>query len=237
MALPTLDLPTYELKVPSTGKTIKYRPFLVKEEKVLLLALETGDDKAIQDAVKNLLKGCIVSRIKIENLSTFDLEYIFLKIRAAAVGEIVEMEVTCLDDNETKVKYNLNLDEVEVIFPEGHSSKIMLTDTTGLIMKYPSFDRFVETSVSGKVLSNDDIFDIVAESIDQIFQGEEVYDSSTTSKKEFRQFVEQLTNKQFEELEKFFETAPKLSHQFKVVNPNTGVESTFTIEGLANFFA
>ena len=237
MALPTLDLPTYELKVPSTGKTIKYRPFLVKEEKVLLLALETGDDKAIQDAVKNLLKGCIVSRIKIENLSTFDLEYIFLKIRAAAVGEIVEMEVTCLDDNETKVKYNLNLDEVEVIFPEGHSSKIMLTDTTGLIMKYPSFDRFVETSVSGKVLSNDDIFDIIAESIDQIFQGEEVYDSSTTSKKEFRQFVEQLTNKQFEELEKFFETAPKLSHQFKVVNPNTGVESTFTIEGLANFFA
>ena len=237
MALPTLDLPTYELKVPSTGKTIKYRPFLVKEEKVLLLALETGDDKAIQDAVKNLLKGCIVSRIKIENLSTFDLEYIFLKIRAAAVGEIVEMEVTCLDDNETKVKYNLNLDEVEVVFPEGHSSKIMLTDTTGLIMKYPSFDRFVETSVSGKVLSNDDIFDIIAESIDQIFQGEEVYDSSTTSKKEFRQFVEQLTNKQFEELEKFFETAPKLSHQFKVVNPNTGVESTFTIEGLANFFA
>ena len=237
MALPTLDLPTYELKVPSTGKTIKYRPFLVKEEKVLLLALESGDDKAIQDAVKNLLKGCIISRCKVENFATFDLEYIFLKIRAAAVGEIVEMEVTCLDDNETKVKYNLNLDEVEVIFPEGHSSKIMLTDTTGLIMKYPSFDRFVETSVSGKVLSNDDIFDIIAESIDQIFQGEEVYDSSTTSKKEFRQFVEQLTNKQFEELEKFFETAPKLSHQFKVVNPNTGVESTFTIEGLANFFA
>ena len=237
MALPTLDLPTYELKVPSTGKTIKYRPFLVKEEKVLLLALESGDDKAIQDAVKNLLKGCIISRCKVENFATFDLEYIFLKIRAAAVGEIVEMEVTCLDDNETKVKYNLNLDEVEVVFPEGHSSKIMLTDTTGLIMKYPSFDRFVETSVSGKVLSNDDIFDIIAESIDQIFQGEEVYDSSTTSKKEFRQFVEQLTNKQFEELEKFFETAPKLSHQFKVVNPNTGVESTFTIEGLANFFA
>jgi hypothetical protein len=237
MALPTLDLPTYELTVPSTGKTIKYRPFLVKEEKVLLLALESGDDKAIQDAVKNLLKGCIISRCKVENFATFDLEYIFLKIRAAAVGEIVEMEVTCLDDNETKVKYNLNLDEVEVVFPEGHSSKIMLTDTTGLIMKYPSFDRFVETSVSGKVLSNDDIFDIIAESIDQIFQGEEVYDSSTTSKKEFRQFVEQLTNKQFEELEKFFETAPKLSHQFKVVNPNTGVESTFTIEGLANFFA
>ena len=237
MALPTLDLPTYELTVPSTGKTIKYRPFLVKEEKVLLLALESGDDKAIQDAVKNLLKGCIISWCKVENFATFDLEYIFLKIRAAAVGEIVEMEVTCLDDNETKVKYNLNLDEVEVVFPEGHSSKIMLTDTTGLIMKYPSFDRFVETSVSGKVLSNDDIFDIIAESIDQIFQGEEVYDSSTTSKKEFRQFVEQLTNKQFEELEKFFETAPKLSHQFKVVNPNTGVESTFTIEGLANFFA
>ena len=236
MALPILDLPTYELEVPSTGKTIRYRPFLVKEEKVLLLALEGEDEKAIEVAVKNLLKGCITSRIKLESLSTFDLEYIFLKIRAASVGEIVEMEVTCLDDNETKIKYNLDLNKVEVIFPEGHSNKIMLTDETGLIMRYPGFERFVQNSVSGVDLSTDDIFDIIAESIDQIFQGDEVYDSSTTTKKEFREFVDGLTTQQFEKIQEFFETAPKLSHSFSVRNPNTGIESTYTIEGLSNFF-
>jgi len=236
MALPILDLPTYELEVPSTGKTIRYRPFLVKEEKVLLLALEGEDDKAIEVAVKNLLKGCITSRIKLENLSTFDLEYIFLKIRAASVGEVVEMEVTCLDDNETKIKYNLDLNKVEVIFPEGHSNKIMLTEETGVVMRYPGFDRFVQNSVSGVDLSTDDIFDIIAESIDQIFQGDEVYDSSTTTKKEFREFVDSLTTQQFEKIQQFFETAPKLSHSFSVRNPNTGIESTYTIEGLSNFF-
>lgn len=236
MALPTIDLPTYELEVPSTGKTIKYRPFLVKEEKVLLLALETGDEKGIEQAVKNLLKGCIISRLKLESLATFDLEYIFLKIRAASVGEIVEMEVTCLDDNETKVTYNLNLNDVEVSFPEGHSNKIMLTDDTGVMMKYPGFDRFVEASVSGRELTTEDVFDIIAESIDQIFQGEDVYDSSTTTKKEFRQFVESMTTSQFEEMQKFFESAPKLSHKFAVTNPNTGISSTYTIEGLQNFF-
>lgn len=236
MALPILDLPTYELEVPSTGKTIRYRPFLVKEEKVLLLALEGEDDKAIEVAVKNLLKGCITSRIKLENLSTFDLEYIFLKIRAASVGEVVEMEVTCLDDNETKIKYNLDLNKVEVIFPEGHSNKIMLTEETGIVMRYPGFDRFVQNSVSGVDLSTDDIFDIIAESIDQIFQGDEVYDSSTTTKKEFREFVDSLTTQQFEKIQEFFETAPKLSHSFSVRNPNTGNESTYTIEGLSNFF-
>ena len=236
MALPILDLPTYELEVPSTGKTIRYRPFLVKEEKVLLLALEGEDDKAIEVAVKNLLKGCITSRIKLENLSTFDLEYIFLKIRAASVGEIVEMEVTCLDVNETKIKYNLDLNKVEVIFPEGHSNKIMLTEETGIVMRYPGFDRFVQNSVSGVDLSTDDIFDIIAESIDQIFQGDEVYDSSTTTKKEFREFVDSLTTQQFEKIQAFFETAPKLSHSFSVRNPNTGIESTYTIEGLSNFF-
>ena len=236
MALPTIDLPTYELEVPSTGKTIKYRPFLVKEEKVLLLALETGDEKGIEQAVKNLLKGCIISRLKLESLATFDLEYIFLKIRAASVGEIVEMEVTCLDDNETKVTYNLNLNDVEVSFPEGHSNKIMLTDDTGVMMKYPGFDRFVEASVSGRELTTEDVFDIIAESIDQIFQGEDVYDSSTTTKKEFREFVENMTTSQFEEMQKFFESAPKLSHKFVVTNPNTGITSTYTIEGLQNFF-
>ena len=236
MALPTMDLPTYELEVPSTKKKIKYRPFLVKEEKVLLLALESDDEKNIKDAVLNLLKSCIQSRIKVENLSTFDLEYIFLNIRAVSVGEIVEIAVTCQDDEETQVRHNLNLSEVQVVYPEGHTNKIMLTEDTGVIMKYPSFDRFVEGQFAGGQFNEEAIVDIVAESIDQIFQGDEVYDESTTSKKEFKQFVEGFTNAQFEKVQKFFETAPRLEHTFTVTNPKTGVESEYTLRGLQSFF-
>ena len=150
MALPTMDLPTHELEIPSNKKKIKFRPFLVKEEKVLLLALESDDDKNIKNAVLNLLKSCISTRIKLENLATFDLEYIFLNIRAVSIGEIVEISVTCQDDEKTQVKYNLNLTDVQVNFPDGHSNKIMLTDDTGVMMKYPSFDRFVENQFAQK---------------------------------------------------------------------------------------
>ena len=234
MALPTMDLPTYELVVPSNKKKIKFRPFLVKEEKVLLMALETDEEKNIKDAVFQLLKACISTRIKLENLASFDLEYIFLNIRAVSVGEVVQMNITCQDDEKTQVKYNLNLTDVNVLFPEGHDNKIMLTDTLGVIMKYPSFDGFVE----GQFTDNKefDVIKVVAESIDQIFEEEEVYDESTTSKKEFVQFVESLTNPQLEKIQKFFETAPRLEHSFKVTNPNTGVESDYTLRGLASFF-
>ena len=234
MALPTMDLPTYELVVPSNKKKIKFRPFLVKEEKVLLMALETDDEKNIKNAVYELLKACITTRIKLESLATFDLEYIFLNIRAVSVGEIVQMNITCQDDEKTQVKYNLNITEAKVIFPEGHDNKIMLTDTLGVIMKYPSFDGFVE----GQFAQNKefDVIKVVAESIDQIFEGEEVYDESTTSKKEFVQFVESLTNSQLEKIQEFFETAPRLEHSFKVTNPNTGVESDYTLRGLQSFF-
>ena len=236
MALPTMDLPTYDLEVPSTKKKIKFRPFLVKEEKVLLMALESENDVNIRNAVLQLLKTCITSRIKVENLSNFDLEYIFLNIRAVSVGEIVEINVTCQDDEKTQVRYNLNLTDVNVTFPEGHSNKIMLTDTTGVIMKYPSFDRFVDSQFAMKEVTEDTVLDIIAESIDQIFQGEEVYDESTTSKKEFKEFVESLTNQQLEKVQDFFETSPRLEHNFKVTNPNTGVESDYTLTGLASFF-
>jgi len=236
MALPTMDLPTYELEIPSTKKKIRYRPFLVKEEKVLLLAIESNDDKNIRDAVLGLLKACIQSRVKIENLATFDLEYIFLNIRAVSVGEIVEMNVTCQDDEKTQVRYNLNLTEAQVIFPEGHTNKIMLTDTTGVIMKYPSFDRFVNGQFGDGSVDENEVIKIIAESIDQIFQGEEVYDDSTTSKKEFVQFVESLTNSQLEKIQTFFETSPRLEHKFTVTNPNTGVESEYTLRGLNSFF-
>ena len=236
MALPTMDLPSYELEVPSTKKKIKIRPFLVKEEKVLLLALESDDEKNIKQAVLSLLKACIQSRIKVENLSTFDLEYIFLNIRAISVGEIVEILITCQDDEETKVKYNLNLTDVNVVFPEGHTNKIMLDDTTGVIMKYPSFDDFVEGQFSNKAYDEDSVIKIIAGSIDQIFQGEDVYDESTTSKKEFVQFVEGLTKEQLEKIQVFFESAPRLEHTFKITNPNTGVESEYNLRGLQSFF-
>jgi len=236
MALPKLDLPIYELVLPSTKKKVKYRPFLVKEEKVLLIALESNDEKNIREAVVQLLKGCIQSRLKVENLSTFDLEYIFLNIRAVSVGEQVEMKITCTDDNKTEVGYTLNLQDVEVNFPKGHTNKIMLTDTTGIIMKYPSFSRFVESNFTEKEINQESVLDIIAESIDQIFQGDEVFDESTTTKKEFLQFVESLTTEQLTKIQEFFETAPKLQHTFKIKNPNTGVESDYTISGLNNFF-
>ena len=236
MALPTMDLPTYDLEVPSTKKKIKFRPFLVKEEKVLLMALESENDENIRNAVQTLLKGCITTRIKFENLATFDLEYIFLNIRAVSVGEVVEINVTCRDDEETQVRYNLNLTDVKVNFPKGHTNKIMLTKDTGVIMKYPSFNRFVDSQFANKEVTEETVLDIIAESIDQIFQGEEVFDQSTTSPKEFLQFVESLTNEQLIKLQEFFETAPRLEHNFKITNPKTGVESEYTISGLSNFF-
>ena len=182
------------------------------------------------------MKNCIQSRVKVEDLTMFDLEYIFLQIRAVSVGEVVEMNVTCQDDNETTVKYAINLTEVEVQFPEEHSKKIEISDTMGVIMKYPGYEAFIDGSIIGNTPTADDLITIIASCIDQIYDGEEVYDSSTTSKKEFVQFVEGLTNKTFEQIQKFFESTPVLAHSFTVKNPNTGKISEFTIQGLSNFF-
>ena len=237
MALPKLGYPTYELELPSTGKTIKYRPFLVKEEKVLLLALESKDEKQVIGAVKDLIKNCVITRLKVETLPSFDLEYLFLKIRGASIGENITLTVTCQDDNETTVEANININDVEIYKPEGHDKKIMFDDKTGLVMRYPSMKEFVDREFLQKEMKTEDVYGFIADSIDQIFDEEEVYDSSTTTKKEFRTFVDSLTTRQFEKIQKFYETAPKLSHTFKVVNPNTGKESSYTIEGLQSFFA
>ena len=237
MALPKLGYPTYELELPSTGKTIKYRPFLVKEDKVLLLALDSKDEKQVINAVKDLIKNCVTTRIKVDTLPSFDLEYLFLKIRGASIGENIILTVTCLDDNETQVEANINIDEVEVFKPEGHDKKIMFDDKTGIVMKYPSMKEFVEREFLQKEMKTEEVYDYIADSIDQIFDDEEVYDSSTTTKKEFRTFVDSLTTKQFEKIQQFYTTCPKLSHTFKVVNPNTGKESEYTVEGLQSFFA
>jgi len=237
MALPKIGYPTYELELPSTGKTIKYRPFLVKEEKVLLMALESKDEKQVIGAVKDLIKNCVISRIKVEQLPSFDLEYVFLKIRAASIGEIVNLNVTCLDDNKTEVEAQININDVEVFKPEGHDKKVMLSESSGIIMKYPSMKQFIDREFLQKDMNTEEVYDFIADSIDQIFDDEEVYDSSTTTKKEFRTFVDGLTTKQFESIQQFYLTCPKLSHTFKVVNPNTGKESEYTIEGLQSFFA
>ena len=237
MALPKIGYPTYELELPSTGKSIKYRPFLVKEEKVLLLALESKDEKQVIGAVKDLIKNCVITRIKVDTLPSFDLEYLFLKIRGASIGETIILTVTCLDDNETQVEATINIDEVEVFKPEGHDKKIMFDDKTGIVMKYPSMKEFVEREFLQKEMKTEEVYDYIADSIDQIFDDEEVYDSSTTTKKEFRTFVDSLTTKQFEKIQQFYTTCPKLSHTFKVVNPNTGKESEYTVEGLQSFFA
>lgn len=236
MALPKIGFPTYELELPSSKKVIKYRPFLVKEEKVLLIALESEDENQIFAAVKDLIKNCVLSRIKVEDLPAFDLEYIFLKVRAAAVGEIVDMNVTCLDDNQTEVQAQININDVEVTFSDEHSNKIMLTDQLGIVMKYPGMQRFIESEFLEKDIKTEEVWDFVADSIEQIFDETDVYDSSTTSKKEFREFVEKLTTKQFESIQKFYETMPKLQHKFEVTNPKTGVKSEYVIEGLQNFF-
>ena len=237
MALPKIGYPTYELELPSTGKTVKYRPFLVKEEKVLLMALEAKDEKQVISAVKDLIKNCVISRLKVDTLPSFDLEYIFLKIRAASIGEMITLTVTCLDDNETQVEAQININEVEVTKPEGHDKKIMFEDGMGIVMRYPSMKQFVDREFLNKDLKTEEVYDFIADSIDQIFTDEEVFDSSTTTKKEFRTFVDGLTTKQFEKIQQFYVTCPKLSHKFTVVNPNTGKDSEYTIEGLQSFFA
>lgn len=237
MPLPKPPVPTYELELPSTGKTIKYRPFLVSEEKILLMAMESEDEKQITSAVKDIVKSCVITKgIRIEELASFDIEYLFLNIRGKSVGEDVKMNITCNDDNETEVEYNLDLSTITVQKDKNHTNKIMLDDSTGIIMKYPGVDQFIQTQIMMKSLNAEEVFDIIVDSVYQIFSGEEVYEAKTTPKKEIENWLGGLTSKQFEKIKEFFATMPKLSHTFKITNPNTGVESEYTIEGLVNFF-
>jgi len=237
MALPKPPVPTYELELPSTGKTVKYRPFLVSEEKILLMAMESEDEKQITSAVKDIVKSCMITRgIKLEDLASFDIEYLFLNIRGKSVGEEVQMKITCNDDNETQVDYTLNIAEIKVQKNPEHTNKIMLDDTTGIVMKYPGIDQFIQTQIMMKSLNAEQVFDIIVDSVYQIFSGEDVYEAKTTPKKEIEEWIGGLTSKQFEKVKDFFATMPKLAHTFTIINPNTEVESEYTIEGLVNFF-
>ena len=238
MPLPRTITPIYELEIPSLKKKIRYRPFLVKEEKILIIALESEDSKAIANAVKNVISNCILSKgIKVDDLSTFDIEYLFLNIRGKSVGETVDVLITCPDDETTQVPMSINLDEINVEENPKHSRDIKLDDTLTLRMRYPSMTEFIKNNFdSGDGVSVDDTFDLIISCIDQIYSEEESWVAKDSTKKELLEFVEQLSSKQFKKVEKFFETMPKLSHTIKIKNPKTDVESEVVLEGLSAFF-
>ena len=239
MPLPKIATPTYELELPSTGKSVSYRPFLVKEEKVLVIALESEDNKQITNAIKAVLKSCILSKgIKVENLPTFDIEYLFLNIRGKSVGEDLEVNIICPDDEETQVPVTINLDEIEVQRDDKHTNKIKVDDSIMMEMKYPSLDQFIKNNFDFKEGNQmDQSFDLIASCIDKIYTEDEVWSTADCTKKEVNDFLEQMNSGQFKLIETFFETMPKLSHTIKVINPKTKVESEVVMEGLASFFA
>jgi hypothetical protein len=241
MPLPKISTPTYELELPSTGKNIKYRPFLVKEEKVLILALETQDPKQITLAIKSVLKECIITRgIKIEDLPSFDIEYIFLNVRGKSVGESIELIVTCSDDGTTEVPVKIYVDEIKVDKDPDHTSEIHIDEKIVIKMKYPSLDQFIKNNFDFSVQESQSTieksFDIISNCIEAVYSEDESWAASDCTKKELIDFIESMNSEQFKKIEKFFETMPKLSHTFTVINPKTKVENTVTLEGLTSFF-
>ena len=239
MILPKISVPTYSLEIPSIKKEIKYRPFLVKEEKILIIAMESDDMKQIMDAVKTVISNCIITKgIKVDQLATFDIEYLFLNVRGKSVGESVDVLITCPDDGTTQVPVSINLDEIKVTVDENHSRDIKLDDVLTLRMKYPSLKEFVKNNFDNtESASVNDTFEMISACVEQIYSEEESWNASDTTKKELNEFLEQLTTNQFKEIEKFFDTMPKLSHTIKLKNPNTGEVSEVVLEGLNSFFA
>jgi len=239
MPLPKIATPTYELELPSTGETVRYRPFLVKEEKVLVIALESEDTKQITNAIKAVIKSCVLSKgIKVETLPTFDIEYLFLNIRGKSVGEEIEVNITCPDDNETQVPTTINLDDIEVQKNDEHSNRIKLDANLMMELSYPSLDQFIKNNFDfNDKNAMEQSFELVASCIDKIYSEDEVWAAADCTKKEVKEFLESMNSQQFKDIEKFFETMPKLSHKVKVTNPNTKVESEVVLEGLASFFA
>ena len=239
MPLPKIATPTYELELPSNKKKIKYRPFLVKEEKILIIAMESEDPKQIARSVKDVITNCILTKgVKVDELATFDIEYLFLNIRGKSVGEDIEVLITCPDDGVTQVPTLINLDDIKVEVSQEHTRDIKLDTDLSLRMKYPSMNEFVKSNFNmdeGSV-TVDDTFDLIVNCIEQVYNEEESWSASDCTKKELIEFLDQLSSKQFKEIEKFFETMPKLSHNITVNNPKTGVESEVVLEGLTAFF-
>ena len=236
MALPRIDVPIYELVVPSTDEKIKYRPFLVKEEKLLLIAMESGKNEDILRGVKDIVDACTFNKLKLGNMPMFDVEYIFLQIRSKAVGEVSTLRVLCKDDGKTYAKVEVDLTKIEVQVDGTHTNKIELSDEMGVIMKYPTIDSFTENGIEEIKASN--MLDVIITCISQIYdkKGEEVYDAKDSTQKELIEFVEQMNTKQFADVQKFFDTMPALKHEITVKNPKTKKESKVTLSGLNDFF-
>ena len=240
MPLPKIATPSYELELPSTGKTIQYRPFLVKEEKLLVISLESQDTKQITNAIKAVIRSCVLTKsVKVENLPTFDIEFLFLNIRGKSVGEDIDVKIICPDDEETEVTINVNLDDIKVQKSEGHSKQIKLDKDLMMELKYPSLNEFVKSNFDPNDTDRsamDQSFDLISTCIDKIYNEDEVWAASDCTKKEIKDFLESMNSSQFKQIETFFDTMPKLSHSIKVTNPKTKVESDVVLEGLASFF-
>ena len=239
MPLPKIATPRYQLELPSTEETITYRPFLVKEEKVLVIALESEDSKQITNAIKTVIQSCILTKgIKVEKLPTFDIEYLFLNIRGKSVGEEIEVNIICPDDGETQVPVSIDLDDIQIQRNENHIKQIKIDESIMMEMKYPSLDQFIKNNFDfTDKNAMDQSFELIATCIDKIYTEDEVWAAADCSKKEIKEFVESMNSTQFKDIEKFFETMPKLSHTITVTNPNTNVESVVVLEGLSSFFA
>ena len=242
MPLPKINTPTYELTLPSNRKKVKYRPFLVREEKILVLALESEDQKQITDAIIQIIGDCLITKnVDVTKLPTFDIEYLFLNVRSKSVGETVEVNVTCPDDGKTKVETSINIDDIKVVKDKNHKLIVQLDDKYSMKLKYPSLDQFIENNFDFEMAApNESVsaaMSMLSSCIDMIYDEEESWDASESTKEELDDFIDQLNTKQFQEVEEFFRTMPKLSHKLKVTNPQTGVESEVVLEGLASFFS
>ena len=235
MALPKVNTPTYELAVPSTDDKIKFRPFLVKEEKILLIAMEAQEQSGILNAVKDIVKSCTFDKFDVNRAPIFDIEYIFLNIRAKSVGEVSTVNLRCPDDNEIFVQTDIDLTKVDVQLTKGHTNKIELTDEMGMIMTYPTLDSFTDSTT---VINASNMLDVIASCVAQIYdkKGEDVYDAKDSTKQEIVDFIESLNSKQFKEIQNFFDTSPKLTHTVTIENPKTKVKSDITLTGLNDFF-
>ena len=232
MSLPVINTPTYELEVPSTKETLKYRPFLVKEEKILLMAMEEEDQKHMVNAVRTIVDNCTFKTLKVNKMPMFDLEYVFLNIRAKSVGEVASVKVLCDDDKETYVDIDIPLEEIQVKFQKGHTNMIDLTDDIKIEMAYPTFemlDNFDVDTTAG-------VFSLIGKCVERIMDGETIHERADFNKKELTDFLDSLNTKQFAEMQKFFETMPKLSHEIEFTNPNTKKKHKKTLEGLNSFF-
>ena len=242
MPLPKINTPTYELTLPSNRKKVRYRPFLVREEKILVLALESEDQKQITDAIIQIIGDCLITKnVDVTKLPTFDIEYLFLNVRSKSVGESVEVNITCPDDGKTKVETSINIDDIKVVKSKDHKLIVKLDEKYSMKLKYPSLDQFIENNFDFEMAEpNESVsaaMSMLSSCIDIIYDQEESWDASESTKEELDEFIDQLNTKQFQQVEEFFRTMPKLSHKLKVTNPQTGVESEVVLEGLASFFS